>query len=64
MVVPELIQNNVRAENISNAASNILSDNQVYKNLKLKLRKVKEKLGGEGASGKAARSILEILNES
>ena len=64
MVVPELIQNNASAENIFEAASNLLSDNKVYENLKLKLGKVKEKLGGEGASQKAARSILEILNES
>lgn len=64
MVVPELIQNNANAENIFKAASNILSDNQVYENLKIKLGKVKEKLGSGGASEKAARSILEILNGS
>jgi lipid-A-disaccharide synthase len=64
MVVPELIQNNAKAENIFQAASNILSDNQLYENLKIELRKVKEKLGSEGASEKAARSILEILNGS
>ncbi|MGB5289803.1 MAG: lipid-A-disaccharide synthase [Ignavibacteriaceae bacterium] len=64
MAVPELIQNNASAENIFKAASNILSDNQVYENLKLNLGKVKEKLGRDGASEKAARSILEILDES
>jgi lipid-A-disaccharide synthase len=64
MVVPELIQNNANAENIFKEASNILSDNQVYESLKLRLGRVKEKLGGEGASEKAARSILEILNGS
>ena len=64
MVVPELIQNESNSVNIFNTASKILSDNQAYENVKLKLGKVKEKLGSDGASKKAARSILEILNES
>ena len=64
IVVSELIQNNASAEKIFKEASNILSDDQVYKNMKLKLDEVKRKLGSDGASEKAARSILEILNES
>jgi lipid-A-disaccharide synthase len=64
MVVPELIQNNASAENIFKAASSILSDNQLYKDMELKLGEVKNELDGEGASEKAARSILEILNGS
>ncbi len=64
MVVPELIQSEANSENIFNTASKILSDNQVYEKMRLKLGIVKEKLGGDGASKKAASSILEILNES
>ncbi len=64
MVVPELIQGDANPENIFNVASKILSDNQAYENVKIKLGKVKEKLGRDGASKKAALSILEILNES
>ena len=64
MVVPELIQNDVNSENIFNVSLNILSDNQAYEKMRLKLGKVKEKLGDDGASGKAAISIMEILNES
>jgi len=64
MVVLELIQNDANTENIIKAVSKILSDNQVYENVKHKLGRVKEKLGLDGASEKAARSILEILNES
>jgi lipid-A-disaccharide synthase len=64
MVVPELIQGDANPENIFNAASKILSDDQVYENAKIKLGKVREKLGGDGASKKTALSILEILNES
>jgi len=64
MVVPELIQSEANLESIINTASKILSDNQVYENTKIKLGRVKEKLGHDAASKKAARSILEILNES
>ncbi|HSW55481.1 MAG TPA: lipid-A-disaccharide synthase [Ignavibacteriaceae bacterium] len=64
MVVPELIQNEANSENIFNTASKILSDDNTYEKMKHKLGSVKEKLGSDGASKKAARSILEILNES
>jgi lipid-A-disaccharide synthase len=64
MVVPELIQNEANTENIFNVASNILSNEKTYQELKQKLGMVKEKLGGEGASEKAAVKILEIMNES
>ena len=64
MVVPELIQSDANLENIFNTVSKILSDDQVYENAKIKLGKVREKLGSDGASKKAALSILEILNES
>jgi len=64
MIVPELIQSDANSKNIFNTASKILSDTPVYENVKLKLGKVKEKLGGDGASKRAARSILERLNES
>jgi lipid-A-disaccharide synthase len=64
MVVPELIQSDANSDNIINTASKILSDSQAYERMKLKLGRVKEKLGSDGASSKAAGSILEILNES
>ncbi len=64
MVVPELIQDEGNSENIFNTASKILSDDKTYEKIKHKLGSVKEKLGSEGASKKAALSILEILNES
>jgi lipid-A-disaccharide synthase len=64
MTVPELIQEDANYEKIIKTASNILLDDKMYESVKLKLGKVKEKLGSDGASQKAARSILEILNES
>ena len=64
MVVPELIQSDASAEKIIESASGILSDNRICESIKNKLEKVREKLGSEGASAKAAGSILEVLNES
>jgi lipid-A-disaccharide synthase len=63
-VVPELIQTQAVSENIFKEASKILSDNRLFENTRLKLAQVKEKLGSDGASVKAAKIILEILNES
>lgn len=63
MVVPELIQNEANSENILSVASKILSDRKTYQSVKQKLELVKEKLGDNGASKKAANKILEILNE-
>jgi len=64
MVVPELIQNHANSDNIFKTASQILSDSQTYETVKIKLGKVKNLLGEDGASKKSANSILEILNES
>ena len=63
-LIPELIQNSASSENIFKEASNILTSPQIYENMKLRLGEVKEKLGSEGASEKAARLILEFLDES
>jgi len=64
MVVPELIQNEVDSQNVFQTASDILSNQKTYQEVKHKLELVKEKLGGSGASKKAAGKVLEILNES
>jgi len=64
MIVPELIQKDANSENIFKTASSILSDDKIYDSLKHRLGDVKEKLGSDGASARAAKSILEILNES
>jgi len=62
-VVPELIQNDVTSEKIYSEAKNILSNDRVYESIKQKLGRIKEKLGTEGASERAARSIYEVMNE-
>jgi lipid-A-disaccharide synthase len=63
MIVPELIQNEASSENIIKTASMILSNEEAYKKMKAGLGNVKDKLGSDGASDKAAKSILEILDE-
>jgi len=64
MIVPELIQHNAISVNIFKAAFKILSNDQVYNRMKSKLGNVQELLNGNRASANAAKSIVEILNES
>lgn len=64
MVVPELIQHNANPDNIFNTAEKILSDEPRFMLMKSKLNNVQGLLNGGNASGNAARSIIEILNES
>ncbi|MEO8233705.1 MAG: lipid-A-disaccharide synthase [Ignavibacteriota bacterium] len=62
-VVPELIQNDASANNIYDAAKNILSDDDLYYNIKRKLSRIKNVLGDKNAPQNAARIIYSILNE-
>ncbi|MCC6255745.1 MAG: lipid-A-disaccharide synthase [Ignavibacteriaceae bacterium] len=62
-VVPELIQNDASADNIYDAAKNILSDDDLYDNVKRKLSGIKNVLGDKNAPQNAARIIYSILNE-
>ena len=63
-VVPELIQNDVSEENIYASGKKILSDEEYYNSVKAKLNKVKDKLGNEGASARAAKQIYALVNET
>ncbi len=63
-VVPELIQNEVNKNSIYRESKEILSNPEVYNSIKDKLHKIKEKLGTAGASGRAAESILLLMNEA
>jgi lipid-A-disaccharide synthase len=62
-VVPELIQNDANAENIFHTAKNILSDNNMLIQMKIKLRRIKEVLGDKNAPENAAKIIYSLLNE-
>ena len=63
-VVPELIQNRATEEILYKECKKILSDKNLYDTIKNKLGLIKEKLGAEGASAKAAKSIYETMNET
>ncbi len=60
-IVPELVQNEANAESIYVECKKILSDPKFYHSIKQKLGKVKEKLGTEGASKRAAGIIYAML---
>ncbi len=63
-VVPELIQSEVNEHNIFEQSQKILSNDSEYKRIKASLGKIKNLLGEAGASEKAAKSILALMNES
>ncbi len=62
-VVPELIQNEANAEKIYNEAKKILSDENLYENIKIKLGKIKGILGDKNAPLNAAKIIHSLINE-
>lgn len=62
-VVPELIQNKASAENIYDVAKNILSDEDLLNQIKIKLSRIKKVLGEKNAPENAAKIIYTFLNE-
>lgn len=63
LVVPELIQNDANAESIYLESEKILSDENLYNNVKLKLNEIKTVLQDKNAPENAARIIISLLNE-
>ncbi|MFA7228997.1 MAG: lipid-A-disaccharide synthase, partial [Melioribacteraceae bacterium] len=63
-VIDELIQYDANSDNIYSKSSAILSDDKKYNLIKEKLGLINEKLGGPGASAKAAGLIFARLNET
>ncbi len=62
-VIPELIQNDASAENIYSAALNILSDEDMFNQMKLELNKIRKILGDKNAPQNAAKIIYALINE-
>ena len=60
-VFPEFIQNAATAENIANAALDLLLNESRRKLMKAKLAEVISSLGGPGASRRAAQAITRLL---
>jgi lipid-A-disaccharide synthase len=63
-IIPELIQTEVNSTSIYERSKTILADKKLYQNMKDKLSALKVKLGTEGASKRAAKIILNTLNET
>ena len=61
-VVPELIQKDARGEKIAKAVSVFLSDDVKRTNVIKELKKVSDKLGGKGATERAAESVMEFID--
>ena len=61
-IVPEFIQFDATAEKIADEAIGLISSPEKINEIKINLRAVKEKLGGPGASRRAAQSILATLS--
>jgi len=62
-VVSELIQNDANADKIYDEAKNILSDDDLYEDIKRKLSRIKKVLGDKDAPKNAAKIIYSLMNE-
>lgn len=63
-IVPEFIQSQAIPNRIAEEMYEILTDRERYKSIQNELKKVKEKLGEDGASKKAAQIVTEMLTFS
>ena len=63
-VVPELIQENFTAERVAAEAVRFLTDDDLRARTRDELRRVREKLGEPGASGRAADAVLAVGRRS
>jgi lipid-A-disaccharide synthase len=61
MLIPELIQEDFKAEEIFNAALNILEDNSKKEEIMLGYKNLKDKLGKPGVTERASKYILDLL---
>ena len=59
-VVPELIQDDFVPSRVADEAVRFLTDRDLYARTRDRLRAVREKLGGPGASGRAAEAVLAV----
>jgi len=57
LIVKELIQRDFTVDNLKNELSLLLNDNKIIEGMKSDYRIMKEKMGGKGASAKAAEIV-------
>ncbi|MGD2278524.1 MAG: lipid-A-disaccharide synthase [Candidatus Omnitrophota bacterium] len=60
-IAPEILQEDATPENLSQKVLEIINDENRMRDIKQELKKVKECLGGEGASRKAAAAVYEFI---
>ena len=63
-IVPELIQEDCTPANIAAETLSFLNDPRRAREARVALADVRSKLGGPGASGRAAESVLEVARET
>ncbi len=63
MAVPELLQNEATPLNVANRVVKILSNPKEIETIRYELEKVKEKMGGPGASKRAAEQVFAVINQ-
>lgn len=63
MLCPELIQYEATAQNIASKTIQLLRDPETLATIRYEMWKIKEKMGGPGASQRAARIILDYYNK-
>jgi lipid-A-disaccharide synthase len=59
-IVPELIQENFTPAKVADETVSFLTDRERHARTREALRRVREALGGHGASGRAAEAILDV----
>lgn len=59
-VVPELIQDDCTPPNVAREALDLLTNRERAADMRERLAEVREKLGGPGASARAAEAVLEV----
>jgi lipid-A-disaccharide synthase len=64
MLVPELIQSGLNAANLQKELASVLADGPAREAMLGGYRDLKERLGGRGASKRAARLMMQYLSEN
>ena len=59
-IVPELIQADFTPAAVAEQATALLTDSARYARMRDVLRRIRERLGAPGASGRAAAAVLEV----
>jgi lipid-A-disaccharide synthase len=62
-IVPELIQDALTPEAVARETISMLTDTARAAHIRADLSRVRERLGGPGASRRAARAILDVVRE-